>query len=220
MPSSTGINGRWWLHLNGSPTGPYDRTTIRAAISNGKIGDETPACLVGGREWRTLRELSEFAGLFNQKLQPPHLAGHPAPLITTPLSNTPVGKIMAKGPPMAAARSIAPVRSLEESAAKASPIESVKPSSMQDGKLVKEETAADRVANTLLFLLFAILVWLGKLDGHAWMNRLLLHRVRHFAPSTCRRTVRVAAHESPRTTKLQDRIRDTLTVDEIERIVI
>lgn len=37
---------------------------------------------------------------------------------------------------------------------------------------------------------------------------------------TCENAQAIAAHESPRTTKLYDRTSDELTLDEIERILI
>jgi hypothetical protein len=51
---------RYFLSLFGSTYGPYTAQQIRGALLSGKIAPTTPACPQDNKQWRPLREMSEF----------------------------------------------------------------------------------------------------------------------------------------------------------------
>src|ERR1019366_7066123 len=52
---------RWWVHAGGLPTGPYATDELLFALCKGKIRPDTPACVVGGQEWRAVADWPIFA---------------------------------------------------------------------------------------------------------------------------------------------------------------
>jgi hypothetical protein len=52
----------WWVtEAGGVPLGPMDEASVRRLVTSGKLRGDGLVCMVGGKQWERVDEVSEFA---------------------------------------------------------------------------------------------------------------------------------------------------------------
>lgn len=59
-PPTAPSGGQWWLQLHGQATGPFTTAAVLEAVRLGDFATTTPACPVGGNEWKPIANWHEL----------------------------------------------------------------------------------------------------------------------------------------------------------------